>query len=579
MGGPTETWNGQALCSTCNQQKGMTYDFTGVYPSGYKPRDWQHEFLISEEVRGDGTPLGFIANAVRQATTPTEAERKAYVLNAFPGTGKTKAAMAAAKYLRLHNVIDTVVYLVPSDNLRHGAAQESERFSIPLREGKKDAIFDFQYEYGVVLTYHQIGNPQYQNLLRNYCDTRKVMVIADEMHHLGDNLRWGDAYSNTFGKALVTLLTTGTPFRSDGARIPGVDYVDRPGKNMAECVCHYSYGYAEALQDGAVRPVNFKPWNGTVSWKARTLNGQEVSHAIGENLRDVYPAPEYELKKVRSLEGDRRWHVFDTPRDTDKAKYLLEQLAAADQKLLSLRKANHPWAGGLIVARDTEHADEIARLMEQITGQAPEIVHSKDTDSASRLRRFTGKPEYGYNREVTRKRWLVSVGMVSEGVDIPFLRVLVWATNISAPLRFYQIVGRVLRKESGVEFQDAEVFIPEEPSWWELAQTMREAVGIYRIKQDRKEGGGGTGGERPEREGLGSEGEADGSLLHDEAGSHTLSEERRQKLERLALRFGWSESQLDQMWQRGGETNEEREENFQDFIQTMSQKEAWLDDH
>ena len=74
--------------------------------------------------------------------------------------------------------------------------------------------------------------------------------------------------------------------------------------------------------------------------------------------------------------------------------------------------------------------------------------------------------------------------MVSEGVDIPFLRVLVWATNISAPLSFYQS-WVLLRKEKGVEFK-AMVFIPKEPGWWQLAEGMRSASVEYRQAGPRR---------------------------------------------------------------------------------------------
>ena len=47
-------------------------------------------------------------------------------------------------------MVDTVVYLVPSDNLRKGAVDESEYFAMPLRAGKRSAEFDFTYEKGVV---------------------------------------------------------------------------------------------------------------------------------------------------------------------------------------------------------------------------------------------------------------------------------------------------------------------------------------------------------------------------------------------------------------------------------------------
>lgn len=573
LGGPTELWNGQALCITCNLSKSMNIDLKPILPTGLILRPWQEDVLTTESEDADGQPLGLIRQAVQQANTPEDEERVPYVLNAFPGTGKTKACFAAAKFLLRHNVIDTVVYLVPSDNLRKGAVDESEYFTMPLRAGKRSAEFDYTYEKGVVLSYHQVGIPAYKNLLRYYCETRRVMVIADEMHHLGDNMSWGDGFTKCFQKALIKLMTTGTPFRSDGAVIPGVRYRDSAGRNMQEVVCHFSYNYGQALNDGAVRPVDFQPWVGTVCWRSRK-DGQDYSHEIEENLREVYPAPDHDLQKVKTLQSDRRWHVFDTPKDTPEAKYLVEQLFKADEVLKALRHVSHPWAGGLIVARDTEHANEIGSLLETITGQEPEVIHGNISgNAADQLKRFQGKPEYGYNRDLQRPRWLVSVGMVSEGVDIPFLRVLVWATNISAPLRFYQIVGRVLRKEKGVEFQDAIIFIPKEPGWWELAEGMRSATVEYRIKQDRDTGvAGGTDLGRLEREGLGSEGESDGGLLHDGTGSHLMNEEQRRFAERWALRFGMSAGQVNQMWQRGGDTEESRKETWNEFVDAMSKQ-------
>lgn len=575
LGGPTELWNGQALCKPCNLSKSMSIDLKPILPPDLSLRPWQQDVLTRQDLDGNGHPRGLIAHATQQALIPKDQEPRPYVLNAFPGTGKTKACMTAAKYLLLNNVVDTLIYLVPSDNLRKGAGTESEYFGIPLRLGKRSAEFDFTYEKGVVLSYHQVGIPSYRNLLEHYCDTRRVMVIADEMHHLGDNMSWGEGYSKAFAKATVRLMTTGTPFRSDGGVIPGVSYKDAAGKNMVEVLCNFNYDYGRALDDGAVRPVDFQPWTGEVGWVSRK-DGQEYRHQIDQVLRDVYPAPEHELSKVKALESDRRWHVFDTPRDVETAKYLVTQLAKADEVLKSIRSNAHPWAGGLIVARDTDHANEIAQLLQTITGQEPAVIHGKISGGQKaaheKLDRYKGKPEYGYNKSLQRPRWLVSVGMVSEGVDIPFLRVLVWATNIAQPLSFYQIVGRVLRKEKGVEFQDAVVFIPKEPGWWELAEGMRNATTEYRVKQNTDGGGGGGSGERVEREGLGTEGEADGGLLHDKNGTHLIDEEQRRKAERWALRFGMSSGQINQMWQRGGDTEEARQETWSEFVEFMSQQ-------
>ena len=66
----------------------------------------------------------------------------------------------------------------------------------------------------------------------------------------------------------------------------------------------------------------------------------------------------------------------------------------------------------------------------------------------------------------SRDPWIVAVNMVSEGVDIPRLRVGVYATAAKTPLIFRQIVGRFVRTIPGR---------PAEPSWLYLPaeQTLR----------------------------------------------------------------------------------------------------------
>src|ERR1700737_4949996 len=58
--------------------------------------------------------------------------------------------------------------------------------------------------------------------------------------------------------------------------------------------------------------------------------------------------------------------------------------------------------------------------------------------------------------------WLVAVRMVSEGVDIPRLRVGVYATTTTTDLFFRQAVGRLVRWVPGVPDQRAWLFIPDD---------------------------------------------------------------------------------------------------------------------
>ena len=78
---------------------------------------------------------------------------------------------------------------------------------------------------------------------------------------------------------------------------------------------------------------------------------------------------------------------------------------------------------------------------------------SDDPDASDRIARFSAGST----------PWLVAVRMVSEGVDIPRLRVGVYATTTTTELFFRQAVGRFVRWTPGLRNQKAYLFIPDDP--------------------------------------------------------------------------------------------------------------------
>ena len=106
----------------------------------------------------------------------------------------------------------------------------------------------------------------------------------------------------------------------------------------------------------------------------------------------------------------------------------------ASEKIDDLRN-RMPDAGGLVIAPSIEMAECFARVIEKIDGEKPFIVHSGQPDSEERINAYRN----------TNRRWIVSVAMISEGVDIPRLRVLVYLPNANTELAFRQAIGRVVR--------------------------------------------------------------------------------------------------------------------------------------
>ncbi|HET8617974.1 MAG TPA: hypothetical protein VFM27_03415, partial [Acidimicrobiales bacterium] len=80
------------------------------------------------------------------------------------------------------------------------------------------------------------------------------------------------------------------------------------------------------------------------------------------------------------------------------------------------------------------------------------VAVSDDPMSSTRIARFAASTD----------PWIVAVRMVSEGVDIPRLRVGVYATTTTTELFFRQAVGRFVRWTRGVPRQKAYLFIPDD---------------------------------------------------------------------------------------------------------------------
>lgn len=73
-----------------------------------------------------------------------------------------------------------------------------------------------------------------------------------------------------------------------------------------------------------------------------------------------------------------------------------------------------------------------------------------------------------------QKRWIVAVKMVSEGVDIPRLRVGVFASNVTSELYFRQAVGRFLRMIAGLDEQSAVFYLPADEMLIKHALAIKE---------------------------------------------------------------------------------------------------------
>ena len=347
-----------------------------------------------------------------------------FLLSAAPGAGKTRPALELARTELAAGTIDAVVVVCPTAPLTRQWASAAAALGIELSPdaGSPRPPRGF---HGVAVTYARIaGAPlRWRSAL-----PRRALVIADEAHHLGEDLTWGESFATAFGDAPRWLLLSGTPFRSDSTPIPGVRY-DAHG--LAEP--DFSYRYADAVRDQICRPVCFIAYDGTLSWRS----GDDVIESSFETV-------------LTAREAGRRYR---TAISTELPDGLPRILREADAKLRAVREAGVRDAGGLVIAADASHARRVAALLHEATGRAPLVVLHTEARAAAKLAAFTR----------SRDAWLVAVNMVSEGVDIPRLRVGVYATAAKTPLVFRQIVGRFVRTTPGQAVEPSWLYVPADP--------------------------------------------------------------------------------------------------------------------
>jgi superfamily II DNA or RNA helicase len=366
------------------------------------------------------------------------AQPRDFLTVATPGSGKTAFALRVAGELLADGKVDRITVVVPTEHLKIQWALAAAGVGISLDPKFSNSSAQTSSEYhGVVVTYAQVASHPARHRVRT--ENYRTLVIFDEIHHGGDAKSWGEAMREAFSDATRRLSLTGTPFRSDDSPIPFVNY-ERDREGLLRSQADHTYGYADALADGVVRPVVFLAYSGEARW--RTSAGEEHAARLGEPLNAEQTA--------------RAWRTVLDPN----GQWIPAVLQAADTRLTQLRNGGVPDAGAMVIASDQKSARAYAAVLTKITGETPTVVLSDDPGSSNRIAEYS----------VGTARWLVAVRMVSEGVDVPRLAVGVYATSASTPLFFAQAIGRYVRSRRPGE--TASIFLPSVPTLLDLASQM-----------------------------------------------------------------------------------------------------------
>jgi superfamily II DNA or RNA helicase len=395
----------------------------------FEPRDWQ-------KYAADQCVAIALAGADRA------------LIYACPGSGKTFGGLYIASELkRRAGLGPKLVVFTPNLAIKTQWIERAEAVGFKLRPVLDiRELLDDELELeecGFVLTYQQaIGC---KNVLRQFCERHKPIVILDEVHHTEgpradrEGNQWGISIETACKAASFKLCTTGTPFRQGNLPITFVRYNDN-----GEAIALVRYTYAQAIIDGHCRALEFNFYDGEIEWH----DGQHIIAAD-------FTTPLTKRRKRQRLRA-----AIST-----EGEFTTNMLKEAHKCLIELRRNEgvDARAAGLVVAENSKHANEIAIELEKISGIKPVVVHYKIDEAIAEINRFRDGDAM----------WIIGVAMISEGVDIPRLRVGVYATNITAPLYFHQFCGRFCRVMKSRQ-ERSFIWMPDDPELTAVAMEINK---------------------------------------------------------------------------------------------------------
>lgn len=360
---------------------------------------------------------------------------------ATPGAGKTVLAAEIAKVLLHNDKIDFVLCFSPSTEVVNGVRKT---FSTHLNVKFNGKLGDV----GDSLTYHKLRflDDDFWSLL----ESNRVLVIMDEIHHCaGDSIDNANAWGEEIllrvqDKATYTLALSGTPWRSDKLPIVLSKYADED----AHIICNYVYGMQQAVLDR----VCCVPQIVLVDNDVIGVKRADTSTETFTSFQSLFENTELRYTDVITHE-----------------QVMLYTLTAAHNKLIELRKtaAN---SAGVVVASSVEHANVLQALLKEKLNATAVIVNYTMPDSSAVIEQFRTSDD----------QWIVSVGMVSEGTDIPRLKVCCYLSDVKTELYFRQVLGRIIRVTSS-NLQHAWLYALNEHTLAKFAQRINDDLPEHEV--------------------------------------------------------------------------------------------------
>jgi superfamily II DNA or RNA helicase len=370
-------------------------------------------------------------------------EQKMFVLEAAPGAGKSLFAATIASYeLDSGSLgVEHVICIAPWTPIIKSLKKSFGVYDLETREkfrydDRRGVYQSRPYVPVTIDTYQAFCKQLSVDILDRWVNDSaqkfKFMLILDEVHHTNTSSgKWGSHLLPVVQMAEKVVVMSGTYFRSDSKEIAFLEYENNKPRTS------FSINYSECVANRYTRQVSFR---------------------YHDPLLDVYSNKHGEVKRMKiskipvastKMMTAAKSSVLDPSGDHVEA-----MIREAWSELKAMRKK---WsdAACLVVCRSGKDGVEeravhaVSQRIHAITGQRPETVTSDDAASRGKIDAFVDSDS----------PFLCAIRMVSEGVDVPRIRMVLFISYTDSEMLFRQIVGRATRYIEGKDDDTAALVI------------------------------------------------------------------------------------------------------------------------
>lgn len=363
-------------------------------------------------------------------------KQNAFVVMACPGAGKTRFGVMAVclAYIAAANKNKNLLVVILTSSIAINAEWESAFSGTGLNASRNPCNFNHEVDVRI-LTYGAkplagINNPP---------PNGKVLLVCDEYHHAEEKHAFGnnvESYNSV--RALPVLMLSGTPWRSNG-RITLLENKYENGIVKAD----FKYDYEDDLNNTkrATVPCRFELVDSTVE----SIGSKYIKMTADEEKdykSDNQGPPDHDHNLGKHL---NMIEVNSNPT----IKTILDKFRA---ELGNVRSAYRcPKLIGLVVAKHIADAKKIHDYVQNVLQLRSELIVSINPDeentykhAASQIAKI--KKSLSEAHPTDAPDVIVSVGMISEGVNIPHIKVIAYLSPITTLMYLTQVSFRALRR-------------------------------------------------------------------------------------------------------------------------------------